>query len=275
MRSIALTLCALFLGVFVLSRPGAEVRRWTPASGRAPAAGDEYLNAKDGSILVFIPGGEFTMGSDSGDADEKPAHRLKIDGFWMGKFEITNHQYRKFIEVEGDPDPGFLDDPAYNSPEQPVIGVKFMHGQNYVGWAGLRMPTEAEWEYAAAAGKQFEFPTENGKLNHDLANFLGKEGRDRWEDVPAPVGSFPANPFGIHDLAGNAWEWTSSLYRPYPYSATDGREDLTIRRHRVMRGGSYHFGERYVRTTHRHHFAMHLRLDFVGLRVAASTAQLK
>jgi formylglycine-generating enzyme required for sulfatase activity len=258
----------------LFSSATAQNKQWKPGS-RAPQAGDEYVNPKDGTVLVFIPGGEFTMGSDSGDADEKPAHKQTVQGFWLGKYEVTNQQYQKFRDAEGYPDPQAMDDPAFNAPGQPVIGVKFMHAQSYVKWAGLRMPTEAEWEYAASGGKNLKYPTKTGEINHDLANYLGKEGADKWEDVPSPVGSFPPNPFGIYDLAGNAWEWTSSMYRNYPYSATDGRENQTDRRHRVMRGGTFHFGEKYIRTTHRHHFAMHLRLDYAGMRMAASTDQLK
>lgn len=261
--------------ILLLPGVGAETRRWTPAAGKPPQAGDEYTNPVDGSVLVFVPGGEFVMGNDSGEPDEKPAHRVKVEGFWIGKYEVTNKQYMKFMESEGYPDPAFMDMPEFNHPSQPVVGIKFLHALEYMKWSDLRMPTEAEWEFVASGGKRLEYPTATGKLDHTQANFLGREGPDTWMDAPAPVGSFPAGPFGIYDLAGNAWEWTSSAYMPYPYSARDGRENVTERRFRVMRGGSYHFGGRYLRTAQRHHFRMHLRLDFVGLRVAASTNQLK
>lgn len=271
-----LTILALLLAALAAFAPGtAQSKRWTPASGRPPQAGDEYTNPRDGSVLVFIPGGEFSMGSDSGDADEKPAHKLKVEGFWIGRYEVTNKQYMKFMDEEGYPDPAFMDDADFNHPDQPVLGIKFLHALEYMKWAGLRMPTEAEWEYAASGGKRLEYPTATGKMDHTQANFLGREGPDVWMDKPAPVGSFPAGPYGLFDLAGNAWEWTSSAYKPYPYDAKDGRENVTERRFRVMRGGSYHFGERYLRTTQRHHFRMHLRLDFAGMRVAATTAQLR
>jgi formylglycine-generating enzyme required for sulfatase activity len=274
MKKVAIAVLSL---ASLLLLPGAEAesRRWSPSIGRPPQPGDEYINPADGSVLVFIPGGEFLMGTDGGEADERPAHRVKVEGFWLGKYEVTNKQYMKFMEEEGYPDPAFMDDPDFNHPSQPVLGIKFLHALEYMKWSGLRMPTEAEWEYAASGGKRLEYPTATGKLDHTQANFLGREGPDIWADKPSPVGSFPAGPYGLFDLAGNAWEWTSSAYKPYPYSADDGRENVTERRFRVMRGGSYHFGGRYLRTAQRHQFRMHLRLDFAGLRVAASTGQLK
>lgn len=273
MKKIAIAVLSIG-SLLLLSGAGAESRRWTPAIGRPPQPGDEYTNPRDGSVLVYIPGGEFIMGTDGGEADEKPAHRVKVEGFWLGKYEVTNKQYMQFMEEEGYPDPAFMDDADFNHPAQPVLGIKFLHALEYMKWSGLRMPTEAEWEYAASGGKRLEYPTATGKLDHSQANYLGREGPDIWADRPAPVGSFPAGPYGLFDLAGNAWEWTSSAYRPYPY-ADDGRENVTERRFRVMRGGSYHFGGRYLRTAQRHHFRMHLRLDFAGMRVAASTGQLK
>ncbi|MBL8020579.1 MAG: SUMF1/EgtB/PvdO family nonheme iron enzyme [Leptospirales bacterium] len=276
MMNRALTLVALLLiSGISLGLAAQTPKQWTPKLGRAPVAGDEYTNPRDGTVLVYIPGGEFTMGNDSGDEDEKPAHKQKVAGFWLSKYEVTNEQYSKFMNAQEYPDPAFMDDADFNKPKQPVIGVKFGHAQAYCTWVGLRMPTEAEWEFAAAGGKQFAYPTADGKISHDLANYLGKGGKDIWEDVTAPVGSFPPNPYGVYDLAGNAWEWTSSLYRSYPYNGGDGRENISTRGHRVMRGGSFHFGDRTIRVSHRHHFAMHLRLDFVGIRLAASTADLK
>lgn len=204
MKKVAIAVLSL---ASLLLLPGAEAesRRWSPSIGRPPQPGDEYINPADGSVLVFIPGGEFLMGTDGGEADERPAHRVKVEGFWLGKYEVTNKQYMKFMEEEGYPDPAFMDDPDFNHPSQPVLGIKFLHALEYMKWSGLRMPTEAEWEYAASGGKRLEYPTATGKLDHTQANFLGREGPDIWADKPSPVGSFPAGPYGLFDLAGNAW----------------------------------------------------------------------
>jgi len=249
----------------------------TPAPTPTPPAvaqpGAEHTNPADGSILIWIPGGEFMMGSNEGDEDEKPAHRIRVEGFWLGKYEVTNSQYAQFVKVAKSRQsiaPGYWDEPDFNQPDQPVTAVNWLEATTYCAWAGLRLPTEAEWEYAAAGGKQLAFPTSTGTIHHDLANYAGTGGRDRWEGT-SPVGSFPPNPFGLYDMAGNVWEWTSSRFKEYPYSATDGRDTL-VRPYgvRVMRGGCWHFAAATCRTTYRHRFAAHLRLDFVGVRVALS-----
>ncbi len=243
----------------------------------APAAsldvlqpGQEWVNPRDGSVLVWIPGGEFTMGSDSGPEDERPAHRVRVEGFWLGKYEVTNRQYALYLEAEQDRLPMFWEDPQYNHPDQPVVGVLYTEAAGYCGWAGVRMPTEAEWEYAALSGRQFAYPTATGELTPELANIRGTSGKDRWERT-APVGSFPPTPLGLYDMAGNAWEWTTSRFARYPYVITDGREDQDGGL-RVLRGGSYGFGPDYARSRHRHRFSSHLRYDFAGFRVAASPA---
>ena len=242
-------------------------RQWTPQLG-PPEVGDEYRNPKDGSVLVWIPGGEFNMGRDDGPDDERPAHTVRLDGFWMGKFEVTNRQFAQFLKDTGGSTPMFWDDPNLSGPEQPVVGVTYSEAQAYCDWAGLRLPTEAEWEYAAGGGRGLAYPTATGEIGPDLANLRGVSGRDRWE-FTAPVGQFPPNPWGLCDLAGNAWEWTSSRCSSYPYRLTDGRED-DVGGLRVMRGGCWAFPADYAATTRRHRFSPYLRYDYPGIRVARS-----
>jgi formylglycine-generating enzyme required for sulfatase activity len=210
-----------------------------------------WKNPVDGSELVLIPGGEFMMGSPDGEGrnDEHPQHRVRVDSFYLGKYEVTNAQWKRFVEAnpewrqdgakakelanEGD---GYLahwngDAPPAGEENHPVVYVSWYAAVAYCEWAGLRLPTEAEWEYAAQGGRGYEYGTATGKLSKELANYL--------EGDTTPVGKYPPNPFGIYDLSGNAWECCSSEYRSYPYRADGGQEDLQTNVLRVVRGGSW------------------------------------
>ncbi len=225
-------------------------------------------NPVDGTVMVWITGGEFLMGRRPDG--ENPGYAVSIEGFWMGKFEITNEQYALFIAANDYPEPDFWDDPRYNQSKCPVIGITWEDAIEYCHWAGVRLPTEAEWEYTATAGgKQYRYGTRNGDLNHNLANYSGVYGDDRWE-FTSPVGSFSPNPFGLYDMAGNAWEWCSSIMLPNPYS-TEKSENLELGKgFRVMRGGCWFFGSDYCHVSDRHYHRQDLRFDFAGFRVALS-----
>jgi len=230
------------------------------------------INEKDGSVMIWIPGGEFVMGSNDGSEFEEPAHTIPVRGFWLGMYEITNRQYLMFVGETDYDMPDFWDDGNLNCPEQPVTGITWKDALAYCSWAGVRLPTEAEWEYAAACGeKQLKYATEDGDIGPGSANYSGVQGADKWL-YASPVGSFPPNPFGIYDMAGNAWEWCSSLFQSYPYSEDDGRENLSedIKALRVMRGGCYHYNREYCRVTDRHYHRQHLHYDYAGFRVALS-----
>jgi len=202
--------------------------------------------------MVWLAGGTFTMGStvslDPATIGELPAHQQTVAGFWLYRNEVTNAQYGQFMQATGHAAPNHWADPLFNQPQHPVVAVTWYDARAYCQWAGARLPTEAEWEYAARCGQQFEYATSTGQANHDLANYFtpwpddtGVEGEDQWK-YTSPVGSFPPTPFGVYDMSGNVWEWCSSLLRPYPYSATDGREDPNdppSSNHRVLRGGSW------------------------------------
>jgi formylglycine-generating enzyme required for sulfatase activity len=279
MRTNGITLASILAVGLLLGSSVTSCSSQEAPSGRAPAgppklatppqAGDRYTNPKDGSVLVWIPGGEFTMGSNNGDDDEKPPHKVKVKGFWLGVHEVTNKQYAPFFATGEVPEPLHWEEKGFNDPRQPVIGIIWESAVAYCEWAGARLPTEAEWEYAAAGGKQLEYPTATGEISHDLANYGGVGGKDR-RDGPMPVGSFPPNPFGLYDMAGNAWEWTCGIYKKYPYKADGSFEnfDADQREMMVLRGGCWHFSALYCRTAHRRRFASHLTYDYAGFRVA-------
>jgi len=277
-------LAADFLATCALKRaPGcacsSDLFRKIAAPPRDPEE-EALVNPKDGAELVLIPGGTFQMGSDKGESDEKPVHVQKVEGFLMYAKEVTNGQFRKFLAANPEWSPDRIDpklaDKDYlkhwrenlkdtpSGDDYPVVYVSWYAALAYAAWAGGRLPTEAEWEYAARGGRQLEYGTETGEISHDLANYSGVEGRDQWAGT-SPVGSFPPNPFGLYDMAGNVWEWCSSLYKPYPYAATDGREEIAANGGPVLRGGSWHDVDTGCRSANRN--LSNPDFSFFGFRV--------
>jgi formylglycine-generating enzyme required for sulfatase activity len=227
--------------------------------------------------MVFVPAGEFWMGSEDSnsdaDDDEKPKHKVYEDAFWIDKTEVTNAQYRKCVDTGACSPPegsgSATRNTYYGNPDfddYPVINVTWHQAQQYAEWVGARLPTEAEWEYAASGPNGYIYPWGNNLPNDSLANHRGFVG-----DTTA-VGSYPdgASWFGALDMAGNVWEWTSSLYRDYPYDATDGREDLDATGYRVLRGGAFGDAARAVRCADRVGDSPDLKYNSVGFRLAAS-----
>lgn len=210
----------------------------TPTPG--PVAGETRVWEKDGSVVVYIPPGEFLMGlSLYPDGNEYPQHTVYLDGFWIGKYEVTNAQYRKCVEA------GACDEPEdrdyYRQSEyanSPVVYVNWYDAQDYARWAGGRLPTEAEWEKAARGTDGRTYPW------GDVWDPKRCNTKDGGPDDLTPVGHYsPAgdSPYGVSDMAGNVWEWTSSLLRPYPYNPNDGREDPHSGEDRVARGGGWSY----------------------------------
>jgi sulfatase modifying factor 1 len=192
--------------------------------------------------LVLIPGGDFLMGKDE-EGDCSPAHTVYIDSFYIDKYEVTNSQYLEFCEETGRKFPEFWGKKEFHSgpdfPNHPVVGISWSDAKSYAEWAGKRLPTEAEWEYAARGGLVgLNYP--NGdELDSADANYTlgGPEGI-------APVGSFPPNGYGLHDMAGNVFEWVSDYYggdyyETSPYENPTGPEEGKFR---VIRGGGWHSG---------------------------------
>ena len=225
--------------------------------------------------MVWIPGGEFMMGSNSHYPEEAPAHRVEVDGFWIDRFVVTNRDFTQFVDNTGyvtlaekpaDPIkyPGALPEmlaassTMFRKPsgpvdmrnhynwwvyvrganwrhprgpassikklmDHPVVHVGFEDGVAYAAWAGKELPTEAEWEFAARGGLEGADYVWGDELNPD-----GKQMANTWQgefpyrntlddgfEYTAPVGSFPANGYGLYDMAGNVWQWTSDWYQDH------------------------------------------------------------
>ena len=234
----------------------------------------EFKNLKDGSILIYIPPGEFIMGSleGEGDSDEHPQHRVYLDGYFIGKYEVTVAQFRKFCEETGYKMP---EQPSWNKDKHPVVNVTWEDAVEYCKWAGLRLPTEAEWEKAARGtdGRKYPWgnhePYYNGRYyaNYDPGNYS----EDGYK-YTAPVGSYPhgASPYGCMDMAGNVWEWCydwydEDYYRNSPYRNPKGPSSGTSR---VCRGGSWNCSAKSVRCASRSRGSPSYGWGFLGFRPA-------
>jgi formylglycine-generating enzyme required for sulfatase activity len=237
--------------------------------GRTWRWGDVARRGADDAEMVFIPAGTFVMGDVDGTGydNERPAHAVSVAAFWLDRSEVTNAQFARFVAATDYRPQGEWPRETAGKDRHPAVHVTWRDAVAYCTWAGKRLPTEAEWEYAASGPDDWAYPW-GDTWDDSLAHFAGNRGNE----TTAPVGSYPkgASPFGVLDLAGNVWEWTSSLYQPYPYRATDGREDLTTLGPRVSRGGSWIDPERYLRVASRIWLGPGARNEYQGFRCAES-----
>jgi len=219
--------------------------------------------------MVLIPGGEFNMGKNSpSSSDWKPEHKIKIDSFYLDKCEVTNKQYYDFCKATKQGLPEFWGSIEFKCgldfPEFPVVGVSWFEADKFAKWAGKRLPTEAEWEYAARGGMADKnFPT-GDQIDSTKANF-GK----KYKGI-LKVGSFQPNGFGLYDMPGNVWEWVSDNYGSdyYKTSATENPKGVEQSRFKVIRGGSWHSGAMCVQNYFRNGLSPSW-VDFaVGFRCA-------
>ncbi len=202
------------------------------------------MTGEDGMTLLYVPEGEFSMGSDTGEEDEKPAHPVYLDAFWIDETEVTNKQYAGCVSS------GACTPPSSNSSNTqtgyygnaefdnyPVIYVNWDQAQAYCAWAGRRLPTEAEWEKAARGPDGNTYPWGETAPSKNLLNFNGNVG-----DTTA-VGKYPdrASPYGALDMAGNVWEWVNDPYDATYYQSSPSSNPLgpVSGDGRVLRGGSW------------------------------------
>jgi formylglycine-generating enzyme required for sulfatase activity len=218
------------------------------------------IQTENGIDFVRICPGTFRMGSTESDkiaeADEKPDHRVTLSEFWISKTEITNAQYRRFrSDHEGDDD-------------LPVANINWEDAKAACESFGGRLPTEAEWEYAARAGSQTSWSFGyDEKMLDKYAWYSENSGRK-----PHPVGTRKANTWGLHDLYGNVWEWVADWYGPYSFEAQKdpaGPAGLKRSQSRVLRGGSFLISSpRSFRSANRVGFLSSIKYNDVGFRCA-------
>lgn len=200
---------------------------------------------------ILISGGKLLMGCDEGSAKHQPEHTVHVESFYIDRFPVTHQEYKRFVDETGHSVPfyevswcdtrGYNWDPvARTFPEEkadhPVVLVSWQDALTYAQWAGKRLPSEAEWEMAVRSTEGRLWPWGNkasaARSNTSEAGLAETTPVDQY----VPDGESPE---GVADLIGNVWEWTSSLFRAYPYDAEDGREAREAMGWRVLRGGSW------------------------------------
>lgn len=230
---------AMFMATLVFASPAA-------AQEQGPATGSTLRDCANCPEMVVVPPGRFTMGAAPDDPDafegERPQREISIKAFALGKFEVTFDEWDSCHADGGCAED--LDDLGLGRGRRPVTGASWNHAMAYVAWLSkksgkaYRLPSEAEWEYAARAGTATRFSWGND-FRRSLAHCSDCLAQP--PNRPAPVGTYPPNAFGLHDMHGNVWEWASDCWNPTHEGAPpDGAPRMTGQcTLRVVRGGSW------------------------------------
>ncbi|MBI5877338.1 MAG: SUMF1/EgtB/PvdO family nonheme iron enzyme [Chloroflexi bacterium] len=269
---------AVVLIALIALSAGGGVPGYVPAATPSPAPSAPRLGEErvfGSGAMVYVPAGDFKMGSNTNWNDEKPQHRVALDGYWIDKTEVTNAQYAKCVTAGACSAPVSL--LSYTRPHYylnaqysnyPVIYVSWNDAQNFCGWDGKRLPTEAEWEKAARGTDGRVYPWGNEFEKSRLNSIDGGAGDT------TTIGSYPqgASPYGALDMAGNVWEWVADRYSDtyYQNAPTLDPKGPDSGSSRVLRGGSYDFGAASARASGRIGSKGPLMYNYVGFRCAGS-----
>jgi len=201
--------------------------------------------------FVEVAAGPFTMGWTDGHPNERPPHTVWVDAFVIATTPVTNTDWAAWLDATGTPPPAFWRSPGFDEPDQPVVGISWDEAAAFAAWAGARLPTEAEWEKAARGPAARLYPWGNDAPTPAHAVFGLKEG----SDTVSPIGNRDKgkSPYGVHDLAGNLYEWTTDWYDEEFYSKNPAinPKGPTEGTAKVQRGGSYINGAYRLRSSFR------------------------
>ncbi len=247
-----------------------------------------------GSNAIFIKSGTFMMGSNNGDADEQPVHKMTVKGFYMDNTEVTNEEYNECVEA-GKCTSAFYNDGTafirngdtwkkgvvpeeFRTPSHPVVAVTWEQAKKYCEWKGNRLPTEAEWEYAARGGNTSDyFWGDDGNNCCRYANAADSTAKREYafRDIincndnhagTAPVGELDTNWFGLHDMIGNVWEWCEDQYDLYTTDDKKPPQETRSNPYRVIRGGAWCDTKEQLRSANRRWTDAENRNIYLGFR---------
>lgn len=261
----------------VVERVVEKVVTPTPADSTSASTSGTLMSVtdvspKDAMIVVYVPAGEFTMGSTNADqdatSDEFPQHRVYLDAFWIDRTEVT------WVQYQGCVDAGDCVQPRCSGTGQgdhPVVCVSWQDAAKYCSWANRRLPTEAEWEKAASGTDERRFPW-GDELDCSRLNYWSQAGG--CVGRTSPVGSYPmgASPYGVLDMAGNVWEWVADWYNAayYQDSPSQNPSGPDSGYYRVLRGGSWNDDRINMRVTTRGRNLPDITSELRGFRCARS-----
>ncbi len=240
------------------------------------------ISPVDGMLLSYIPAGTFLMGEE-GVAE--PVHTVTLDAFWMDQTEVTNGMYALCVADGACTPPNdtgsytrssYYREAAYA--DYPVIWVGWNQAAAYCEWAGRQLPTEAQWEYAARGGLAGALYPWGNTFDGELANFCDANCSLDWSDPnfddgygdTAPVGSYPANGYGLYDMAGNVWEWVADWYGLYSSAAVENPTGPASGEYRLLRGGSWSSDEYLLRVSYRNWYPPDFTDLSLGFRCSLS-----
>jgi len=275
--------------------PGTDVRGenegYTPLAKKVEKAAAESRIAEakvkqmkpddEFETMVFIPSGEFFMGSEEGAIDAKPMRKVYLDSYYIDKYEVTFYQFFAFIDQTGHRKErlaGYLsstvteDMPLFIQPFNPIVGVSWDDAVDYCRWKGKRLPTEAEWEKAARGTDGRKWPWGNDEQS-EYANLLGNDG----ELYTAPVNKFSrdVSPYGVHDMAGNVMEWAADWFNQDSYRLlpVDNPVGVPNGERRIIRGASWNDSVKRAQTSIRFKMYPEYRDVTIGFRCVKTGSQ--
>ena len=247
----------------------------------------DRIENQDCSKLIRIPGGDFLMGTDEADAqriaqqygwratrfqDECPQHTVHLDSYYICEYPVTVAQYARYLEDTDEVPPQCWDDPRFKESSHPVVGVAHYDAEAYASWAGLRLPTEAEWEKAARGNDGRRWPWGN-EWDPQRANT-----RETGVGHPTPVDHYTdagnVSPYGVCDMVGNVWEWCQDRYADDFYTFSPQSNPICTKpivhydAHNVLRGGSWYSIAERARCAARYDRFPQMHRRHIGFRCA-------